>query len=222
MFSLDYRMGGLTTEGCENQLARVGIQFAYRYLVQQKIIEHNLLNKYDMFVLTRSDELYLCDHVDFSTLDSTSAHIPEGEDYGGVSDRHIVAEGPTFMKAINLTQELVCNTGEWFTYLQDNAKDEVNMEAVHALMWQKMQLPVQRHGRSQFLVRAPHDSANWNGGQQHDVLSKYNILMKYGEEMMGAIRHCQVDLESALRAIEAYEWQDYYYNTTYGNASFSE
>jgi hypothetical protein len=74
------------------------------------------------------------------------------------------------VKAINLTQELVCNTGEWCTYLQENAR-----------------------------------------GGHHDALSKFNMLVKYGKELQRAVDHCQVDLESALQAIEAYEWR---YTTT--------
>ena len=59
--------------------------------MQEKIRELNLLERYDWLILTRVDELYLCNHHDFVLMNENHALLPTGEYYQGWSDRHIIA-----------------------------------------------------------------------------------------------------------------------------------
>ena len=66
---------------------------------------------YDVFIWTRFDELYLCEHFDLDNLQihRNTLYLPAGERWGGWSDRHIVATGPAFLKATSISNELVCS-----------------------------------------------------------------------------------------------------------------
>ncbi|CAL5224032.1 g6653 [Coccomyxa viridis] len=70
-------MGGIPD--CQSPVWNsAGILLAMRWTIQQKIIEYELLSKYDWFILSRSDELYACEHPDVKGLDPAYAWLPEG------------------------------------------------------------------------------------------------------------------------------------------------
>ena len=68
--------------------------FMLRRFLIQRIREHNILEMYDRFVVTRTDHYYVCRH-DFTSLDLSGNRIwlPAGEDWGGYTDRHMVVGG---------------------------------------------------------------------------------------------------------------------------------
>jgi hypothetical protein len=68
-----------------------GIVLFFRWFLLQKLIENNLLEQYDQFVVTRSDYYWIKDH---PRLDLEHAWIPNGELHCGVCDRHIVVPSP--------------------------------------------------------------------------------------------------------------------------------
>ncbi|CAF3349120.1 unnamed protein product [Rotaria sp. Silwood1] len=69
-------MGGISN--CSHP-ASSGMLLALRWLVQQKIYEFDLLKIYDWFILTRADELYLCNHHNFLNMNKNHLLLPPGE-----------------------------------------------------------------------------------------------------------------------------------------------
>jgi GDP-D-mannose 3',5'-epimerase len=184
-----------------------GILLAFRWLVQQKILELNLLGKYDWFILTRADELYVCDHHDFFVMNESHALLPTGEYYGGWSDRHIIGKSSVFMRMINITTELVLKPDYWFTILQQSG-GEFNLERIQKVMWSHMNITVSEFPRSMFTVRTPHDPTRWSQGQSHPEVGIFNLKLKYLDEFTSSIKHCNIkNATVALKAIEQYDWE---------------
>ena len=69
---------------------RVGgssILLFYRWLLLKKLIENNLIKKYNRFIITRSDFLWPIKHPPLNQMDEKYIWIPDGESFGGITDR---------------------------------------------------------------------------------------------------------------------------------------
>ena len=82
-------LGGIKGEG--EQTGSAGILLFFRWLLKESLINHNVLEKYDRFIVTRSDFVHKIPHIPLKLLDQENIWIPYGEDYGGYTDRHIIA-----------------------------------------------------------------------------------------------------------------------------------
>jgi hypothetical protein len=69
--------------------------------------EDDVLDRYDRFVVTRSDFVWLCPHPPLSLLDRGFVWIPDGEDYGGITDRHLVVSREDLTASIDLIDDIV-------------------------------------------------------------------------------------------------------------------
>ena len=197
-------MGGISN--CSHP-ASAGILLAFRWLVQQKIYELNLLEKYDWFILTRADELYLCNHYDFLNMNNNHALLPTGEYYGGWSDRHIIGKSTIFMRMINITVELTCNPDYWFQRLRSHGGD-FNLERIQKVMWSSMNLTVSEFPRSMFTVRAYNDSTRWSQGTIEPNMAKFGLRLKYPLEFASSCEHCKIaNLTKTMQKIDEYDWQ---------------
>ena len=61
-----------------------------RWLLLRHLQGENILDRYDRFVITRSDFVWLCPHPPLSILDRDSIWVPDGENWDGLNDRHLV------------------------------------------------------------------------------------------------------------------------------------
>lgn len=74
----------------------------YRWKVLENVRRLGLLEKYDWFIITRSDYMYPVPHVPLEMLSPSSVWIPDGEKYGGVTDRHIVCPRAFLERSIDM------------------------------------------------------------------------------------------------------------------------
>jgi hypothetical protein len=197
-------MGGLTN--CSNR-GSGGILIGYRWLVQQKIIELNLLDKYDWFILTRADQLHLCKHHEFFRMSEKHILLPLGEYYGGWNDRHIITKSSVFMRMMNITTELMCKPDYWFNILKRYG-GEFNPERMQKVLWSHMNMTISEFNRSIFTVRAPHDPTNWSRGQHHPAVAKFGLKIKYPAEFASSIKYCNIkNVTNVLEIIKQYQWE---------------
>ena len=71
-----------------------------------------MLDRYDRFVVTRSDFVWLCPHPPLSILDPRSLWIPDGEHYGGVTNRHLVVSREDLIPAVSLIEDILLRPEE--------------------------------------------------------------------------------------------------------------
>ena len=72
------------------QLASAAILCVYRRLLADWLQHDGLIDRYDWFVLTRSDFLWPLPHPPVACLSKRHLYTLDGEQYGGITDRHAV------------------------------------------------------------------------------------------------------------------------------------
>jgi hypothetical protein len=89
--------------GIDDQIGSGAIVFAFRdFILKNKI---NILNQYDRIILTRSDFYYIDKH---PILPLGKLYAVEGEEYGGVSDRHFIFDSDMAEKVLGIC-DFICN-----------------------------------------------------------------------------------------------------------------
>ena len=193
-------MSGLLKFKSSDGCSPAGKILAMRWILQQKMDRLHLGSKYDWFVLSRSDELHACKHPHIVSLNPAFAWLPEGEHYGGWSDRHIVASSKVFAKVINITNEVVCRSDVYLPkLLTARLKAEVNIELLQKIVWDEVGVSVREFNRTMLLVKTPEDTTSRSGGEGHDLLAQHGLLLKYGGEMTLVKEQCPNMPEELLR-----------------------
>ena len=58
-------------------------------------------------MITRSDFVWLCPHPPLSVLDRGAIWFPNGEHYGGLNDRHLVASRADVVDCLNVIEDIL-------------------------------------------------------------------------------------------------------------------
>ena len=185
-----------------------GILLAFRWLVLQKILDLNLAEKYDYMILSRADQLHICDHSPVSICAYGVVTVPNGEDYFGYNDRHLMAESQTFVKALNITTELVCDTDRWYDTMKHTNRSDINSESAQKIVWDGVGLNVSRVQRTMFLAKRATDASSWSHGLEDALTQPFDLLVKYRSELHQVLSECADELTvvKELRNLEIYDW----------------
>lgn len=85
----DHLFGGIESDAWP-QAGSGAIVLFFRYFLKQSLTRAGVIDDYDWFVITRSDFMWPVPHPSASLLDPAHLYALDGEQYGGISDRHIV------------------------------------------------------------------------------------------------------------------------------------
>lgn len=187
---------------CPKHKSKAGVLLAFRWLVSQKILSLHLQQQYDYIMYTRADYLYLCNHVPPESLDGSATWVPLGEEYGGLTDRHLVSTAPNLLRAINITQELVCSPDAYKSRITPIIN---NVESLQALVWRHTGVLAKQFHSTMFTVRAKGDPTSWSVGDAHAELEKYGLLVKYPKELDKALGSCNVNITEVLQSLSSYQ-----------------
>ena len=75
-----------------------------RWLLLHGMQQDDVLDRYDRFVITRSDFVWLCPHPPLSVLERSAIWVPDGEHYGGINDRHVVVSREDVADLLNISE----------------------------------------------------------------------------------------------------------------------
>ena len=193
----DQFLGGIAGSGHPGS---GGIMLSFRWLVQQKINQLNLIARYDYMVLSRADQMHICDHPPISKTERVT--VPFGLEYGGWPDRHSFGSISVMNKAINITTELVCDTDRWLPILRSMNSQLFNPEQVLKIIWDNNQLMVTQVNRTMFTVRSSTDPTRWSWGQEDPLTQPYNITVKYPEELELVKLQCADEAAIAIELLD--------------------
>lgn len=151
--------------------------FMARWYVQKMIQEYQLTEKYDRFVLTRSDHFYGCKH-DLSLLDDSFMWVPEGQDFGGVTDRHLVANSQQIMKALDIYPNPIHYPSKYLdsTWFHRNPEQLIKRRWIEENLWDD----TKRFGRVMFTCADVGDKTRWQGRSERKA--EEGVYLKYVEE----------------------------------------
>jgi len=169
-----------TSSGVINSLAR--------HYVSVKLEEMGLIDKYDRFVVTRTDQYYPCPlHLD--ELDISKIWIPNGEDWGGVCDRFIVVNSKDILKALSILKPAVLNP-EQYSNWTGNIESFLKLRLQEEGLWNR----VRRFRRSMFTASVHRDKTRWERARLPAfMVNGQTVRFKYQDEYFLAMTTCGLE-----------------------------
>jgi len=180
-----------------------------RWILLQGLRQSGALDRYDRFVITRSDFIWLCPHPPLSVLDRDALWIPDLEHWGGLNDRHLVASRDDIVNCLNALEDILLHPAELYQHLKDRvrkvtSKDHSGMND-ERLLWYHFARKGILHKRKFFpyvmyLARALSDkSPTWTPGLFYEPRPSGHFV-KYDTEFRSAkalatIIHSRADWE---------------------------
>lgn len=165
------------------------IQIFFRWFLLHNILKDNLLAEYDRFIVTRSDFFYYCPHPPVDLLDRGGLWIPDGEDYGGLTDRHLVVAAADVEASLGLIDDIVTRPRALYDAMRGRA--DWNIERYMRLHFERKGLAqrVKRFPYIMFAVRAQTDGSSWSWGQFDP---QAGMIVKYKSERDQAVLYKDV------------------------------
>ena len=180
----DHLLGGVRST--EHPQPAVGALVIYmRWLLKQYLVRSGLIAKYDWLILTRSDFLWELPHPRLRHLSERRVYTFDGEHYGGISLRHLVAPRRHAERLLSLYDPVFTEPEQLRRRLDRRCTVEgwpfLNLEQFHAArlkelgFWRRLRfLPY-----IPYTVRAPGGLTGWSVGEFDDRLGFY---VKYPAE----------------------------------------
>ena len=109
----DQFMGGIKDPHHQHP-GSAGILIFFRFFLLKNMVENDLINKYDRFIITRSDFVYQLPHPKVTYMNENVVWIPNGEQYNGYTDRHAVLSKKNIEAYLNILHHFVLKSNEYF------------------------------------------------------------------------------------------------------------
>lgn len=167
--------------GIDDNKGSGAIIFAFRhYLLKNQL---STLLQYDRIILTRSDFYYIDQQ---PILPLGKLYAVEGEEYGGVSDRHFIFDSGMSEEVLGILNFL-CDEQN-FDMLNQLEKDSINPEKALLLFFKHNHIfeKLVFHKRVQFTVGAEGDSSRWQN-PSHFIPGLNGVKYKYVTEYEDAL-----------------------------------
>jgi hypothetical protein len=165
------------------------VLFYYRWRALQNIQRLGLESEYDWFIVTRSDFLYPVQHVPLSLLSQDSVWIPNGENYGGVTDRYLICPSKFIERSIDMLKYILTKPDDFFTnYKRWLHGKGANPETFIAFYLEKQGIPVQFVPYFMYTIRELDEIPNPTqfGGAGTKRYKDTNYSIKYPDEKQAA------------------------------------
>ncbi len=155
------------------------IQIYSRWFLKEQIIANNILEKYDWYIITRSDFIYEVPHIPMDCLDSKFIWVPDGEDYGGLNDRHTVVHRNDIINVLSIADPIIANPDQ--LYQQMSNRQDWSMEKYVKFAFNNLGfLPrLKRFPYTMYSVRKGDTPTTWSQGTFNERLG---YCIKYSRE----------------------------------------
>lgn len=169
--------GGILDENHQHP-GSAGILIFFRWFLLQNLIKNNLIDKYDFFIVSRSDYLYHSNHPLITCNTSKKyIYIPQGEDYDGITDRYMLVSNENIVHALSIADNFLSDPDK---FIKDTSFFQSwNLERLIYWHFHKKGLIVKRFPRIMFTVRGQNDETRWTGGEFNKDI---NLIVKYSSE----------------------------------------
>lgn len=169
-------------KGIGGQLGSGAIGLFFRAFLKECLSEGRLTDKYDRFIITRSDFVYDVPHVPPGLLDNEFIWVPDGEGYGGITDRHFICPGDFILEYLSVVDEIFTSPEKLYSKMSFYEEDiEWNIEKFlkFAMVDRGLFDRVQFFPYTMYCVRGPEGRTRWAGGRYD---KRKNLYIKYKEE----------------------------------------
>jgi hypothetical protein len=145
----------------------------------KNLIDNDLINKYDRFVITRSDFIYQLPHPKVKFMNENCIWIPDGEHYYGYTDRHVILSKNNIESYCNILNNFVLKSNEYFMKMK--SKNNWNLE-------QLIKFNLEQNNVLQYVKEFPYimySVRNINGTTRWSIgnySNKFGYYIKYDME----------------------------------------
>ena len=156
-----------------------GILIFFRWFLLKNLIDNDLINKYDRFIITRSDFIYQLPHPKVEYMNDNCIWIPDCEHYGGHTDRHVVLSKNNIVSYLNIFNNFTLRSNEYFMKMKN--KNDWNLEQLikfHLEQNNVLHL-VKEFPYVMYSVRNINGTTRWSEGNYSNKLGYY---IKYQSE----------------------------------------
>ncbi|MCP4089339.1 MAG: hypothetical protein GY746_06060 [Gammaproteobacteria bacterium] len=173
----DQWLGGIKGEN-EHQ-GSGGILLFLRWFLKHSIQSEGILNHYDRYIITRSDYIHKIAHPPLSLLDANKIWIPNGEQYGGYTDRHIVVSRKHVMEVLGMAD--IIGTAPELLFQKMNHHKHWNLEKFIKFSFAQKDLlkQVRYFPYIMYTVREANGHTRWASGI---YVKKLGYFIKYMSE----------------------------------------
>jgi hypothetical protein len=186
LYEFGWVLGGIKGHGGYHGSGAV--IFMMRWFLSHHLQESGVLQNYERFIITRTDHYYLCRH-DISQLDVNVLWVPGGEDYGGITDRHLVVSREHVLQALDILPP-VLREPQNYAHLLGNQYGN-NAERLIEFRWKEEGLPVQRFNRMMFTCGQDGDTTRMKG---LGVQVREGVRLKYEKEYVASYATCGLQI----------------------------
>lgn len=187
------RIGGIWLGGIQSpnpQASRSAILPFCRWLLLNGLRQDGVLDRYDRFVITRADFVWRCPHPPLSILDRAAIWIPDGEDYDGLADRHVVVSRDDVVNCLNLIDAILLQPDRLYEEMKHNPHWNNEQVWMHHLRRQGLLGKVRRFPYVMYLARERgEDSPTWSRGRYDSAVGHF---IKYETEFELAAAYATV------------------------------
>ena len=156
-----------------------GILLFFRWFLLKNLIDNDLINKYDKFIITRSDFIYQLPHPKVEHMNNNCIWIPDCEHYGGYTDRHVVLSKNNIESYLNILNNLVLRSNEYFMKMQSRSNWNLEKLIKFHLEQNNVLHLVKEFPYVMYSVRNINGTTRWSQGNYSDKLGYY---IKYQSE----------------------------------------
>jgi len=169
----DQFLGGIKDD-THQHAGSAGILIFFRWFLLKNLLENDLLNKYDRFIITRSDYIYQLPHPKLALMNEKYIWVPNGEHYGGYTDRHVVLSRNHIESYLNILTNMVLRSNEYFMKMIQ--KEDWNLEKLIKFHLEQNNVChlVREFPYVMYSVRNKNGSTRWAEGVYSEILG-YNI-----------------------------------------------
>ena len=163
----------------DQHVGSAGILIFFRWFLLKNLIENDLINKYDRFIITRSDYIYQLPHPKVENMDENYMWIPDCEYYGGYTDRHVILSQKNIENYLNILNNLVCRSNEY--YMKMINKSDWNLEQLIKFHFEQNNIIhiLKEFPYIMYAVRNNNGSTRWSVGEYSN---QYGYYIKYKTE----------------------------------------
>jgi hypothetical protein len=169
------------------------IQTFCRWLLLSGLQQDEILDRYDRFVISRSDFVWLCPHPPLSILDRNAIWVPDGEDYSGLNDRHLVVSRADVVNCLNVIDDILLRPIQLYEEMRNEPGHYYwNNELffAHHLRRKGLFDKVKRFAYVMYMARqASDENPTWSRGRYEPAVRHY---VKYDKEFRAARSYAMI------------------------------
>jgi len=140
------------------------LQMIFRWHLREGLCRERLLDSYDQFIITRSDFVYTAPHPHIGALNPRWIWLPDGEDYGGLVDRHTVVSPEYVVPTLSIIEDLLRNPDDWNEILPKMPDQNIECTLHRYFEREGLLNRVRRFPYVMYSVRANKDPSRWSQG----------------------------------------------------------